>query len=231
MIEKNSTTSTNDDARALALAGAPHGEAVLARAQSLGRGRDGRAFASPAGGMYLSVVLRPTRAPAEWSLLPLVAGLAVVDALRGSAGHVVASLKWPNDVMVGDAKLGGVLVESRFDAHPFAVVGIGLNVEAAPVPEATSLRALGVAAHVDARGLADAVLARLLARVDEWERGGARAVMRDVRAAMGTLGRRVAWGEKEGRAVDVAEDGALVVEAGDGERVEVRVGDVRIRVL
>lgn len=226
LVEKEETASTNDDAHALAEAGAPHGAAVLAKRQTRGRGRAGRAFSSPEGGMYLSVVLRPAFPPAQWSLLPLAAGLAVVEELR--ARGYDAGLKWPNDVMLGGRKAGGVLVESRWGAAPHAVVGVGLNLREAPVPEATAL-----AGHGDSppgpRELAEALVARLVGRVDAWAREGPAGVVAGVRAACVTLGREVEWEKGEGVAVDVAEDGALVVRvAGGHERV--LAGDVRVRV-
>jgi len=225
LVEKEETQSTNDDARALALGGAPHGAAVLAARQRSGRGRDGRSFASPAGGLYLSVVLRPRAPVATWRLLPLLAGVATASALRPSG--VPAEVKWPNDVMLGAKKLGGILVESRLDARPFAIVGIGLNVARAPeaVPEATAL-----AAHArapDVRALAEAVRAGLLARVARLDEGGARAVLPEVRAYCGTLGRRVVWEKMEGVALDVDEDGALLVET-LGQKRRIVVGDVRV---
>ena len=225
LIEKEETQSTNDDAHALAQAGAASGTAVLALRQARGRGRAGRTFASPEGGLYLSVVLRPRLEPAQWSLLPLASGLAVVEELR--ARGFDAGLKWPNDVMLAGRKLGGILVESRWGREPFAVVGIGLNLTEAPVEEATALARHG--AVPERRTLAEALVARLVALVDAWARDGPADVLKGVRAACVTLGREVAWEKGEGVAVDVAEDGALVVRvAGGHERV--LAGDVRLRV-
>lgn len=222
--ELDETASTNDDAAALARAGAPHGEAVLARRQTRGRGRAGRSFVSPEGGLYLSIVVRPGRPPDEWSLLPLAAGLAVVEELR-ARGFGVA-LKWPNDVLLEERKLAGVLVESRWGQEPFAIVGIGLNLETSPVPDATCLAAHGAAPAP--RELAEALVARLLAIVARWNEAGRGAVLDGARAACVTLGRRVEWEKGEGLALDIAEDGALLVRTDEGER-RVVASDVRIR--
>jgi BirA family biotin operon repressor/biotin-[acetyl-CoA-carboxylase] ligase len=224
--EVDETGSTNDDARDLALVGAPPGTAVLARRQSRGRGRAGRAFASPDGGLYLSVVLRPRGVPpAEWGLLPLMAGTMVAAEL-GARGFD-ARVKWPNDVLVAGAKVGGILVESRWAGDPFAIVGVGLNIESAPLPDATCLAAHGAAP--DRRVLAEAIAARLVARVDAWEKQGRAPLLAEIRAACSTLGRVVEWEKGEGVAVDVDEDGALVVER-DSQRTRVVAGDVRVRV-
>lgn len=152
-----SVASTNDAARALALAGAAHGTAVIAREQTRGRGTKGRPWHSPAGlGLYVSFVVRgPEGGAGPWPhLLPLAAGLAAADAVRAAAG-VDARLKWPNDLVLGGLKLGGILAEavSSGPAGGFAVVGVGLNVGHGPAdfPEAlrgaaTSLRMAGAAA-------------------------------------------------------------------------------------
>ncbi|HUR67758.1 MAG TPA: biotin--[acetyl-CoA-carboxylase] ligase [Candidatus Thermoplasmatota archaeon] len=226
LVEKEETGSTNDDARELAAAGAPHGALVLAGAQRAGRGRAGRSFLSPVGGLYASVVLRPRAPPHHWSVLPLVVGAAAAGALRERGFPV--ELKWPNDLMIGGRKLGGVLVESRMGAEAFAIAGLGLNVAQAPrgVEHATALAEHG--APPEMRALAEAVRGALLARAARLDAEGPAGVLHEVRALCGTLGRRVVWEEGEGVAVDVAEDGALVVEV-DGAPARVVAGDVKLR--
>ena len=227
LVEKEETGSTNDDAREAALAGAPHGATFLAARQRAGRGRDGRSFLSPEGGLYMSVVLRPRAPPHHWSVLPLLVGAGAAAALRHQG--VPAELKWPNDLMLGGDKLGGVLVESRMGRESFAIAGIGLNLERAPadLPRATALATHGRVP--ERRALAEAVSGAVVARVARLDAEGARGVLPEVRALCGTLGRKVEWEKGEGVAVDVAEDGALVVEAA-GETQRVVAGDVRIKV-
>lgn len=168
-IERHeSLSSTNDRAIAAAEAGAAPGLIVLAAEQTAGRGRAGRAWASPRGNLFCSVLL-PARAVPPGGAASLLAGLAAHDAL---AQHVPAPhrllLKWPNDLMVGEAKLGGVLVEAGKTASgaPWLVAGIGANL--AQVPEGlgrpvTSLAALGAGASPErvAAALAEAFTARL----------------------------------------------------------------------
>ncbi len=124
------TGSTNSDALSAAHTGAPHGSVWLADAQSAGRGRGGHAWHSTAGeGIYVSVLLR-LKIPADrLLLLPLAAGLAAADAIRVITGLSI-DLRWPNDLLVGSYKAGGILVEahSESDAGSYAVVGIGINV-------------------------------------------------------------------------------------------------------
>lgn len=137
--------STNSELADRARAGAPEGTLVTTDHQVAGRGRLDRPWQSPArSGLAVSVLLRPDLVPAErWSWLPLVVGLAAAETVRKSGG-LDAMLKWPNDVMIGDRKLAGILVERvETGTGPGAVVGLGLNVslrrEELPVPHATSL--------------------------------------------------------------------------------------------
>jgi BirA family biotin operon repressor/biotin-[acetyl-CoA-carboxylase] ligase len=128
------TDSTNNDALAAGRGGAPHGSVYVADEQRAGRGRGGHGWRSAAGeGLYVSVLLRPEISAAVLPLVPLAAGLAAADAVR-SAASLHIDLRWPNDLMIGERKAGGILVEARTDAHPggsrvaMAVVGIGINV-------------------------------------------------------------------------------------------------------
>jgi len=124
------TDSTNTDAMAAARSGAPHGSVYFADEQLAGRGRGGHAWHSAAGeGLYVSVLLRPSVPPARLPLLPLIAGLAAADAIHRATG-LKADLRWPNDLLIGPRKAGGILVETRNSSEglPHAVVGIGINV-------------------------------------------------------------------------------------------------------
>ncbi len=129
-IEHDVVDSTSERAFAALTAGvARHGDVHLAREQTAGRGRRGATWASARdAGLYLSVVLRPDR-PVHPAALTIGAGLAVLEAARDAGAHA-ARLKWPNDVLVDDAKLAGILVETRGldPAAPHYVVGIGINV-------------------------------------------------------------------------------------------------------
>lgn len=117
------TDSTNRVAKALARQGAPHGTAVTALRQNAGRGRLGRAFFSPEGGIYLSMILRPDLAPVERTLLTPMAAVAVCRAVEKLCG-LSPRIKWVNDLYLRDKKLCGILCEAADDA---VIVGIGLN--------------------------------------------------------------------------------------------------------
>lgn len=167
--------STNDVARTLGLAGAPHGSAVAARKQTAGRGRRGHVWESPLGNVYLSVVLRPRVAPARLPGLAAACGVGALDGLRALAPSREPLLKWPNDILARKRKLAGILVEAvRGTAgDALAVCGIGVNVSAAPRDlAAVSLAELAPAASADAAsdvgGLAAALRDHIVARVDAW---------------------------------------------------------------
>ncbi len=125
-----STQSTNSDAMAAGRNGAPQGSVWFADEQTAGRGRGDHRWHSAAGeGLYVSVLLRPEYPAAHLALLPLAAGLAAADAVHAATGLTV-DLRWPNDLLIGPRKVGGILVESSISSRslPHAVVGIGVNV-------------------------------------------------------------------------------------------------------
>ncbi|MDP9396886.1 MAG: biotin--[acetyl-CoA-carboxylase] ligase [Actinomycetota bacterium] len=237
------TGSTNADVRAAALAGAPEGLVVVAEEQSQGRGRLGREWQSPPrAGLTFSVLLRPADVPAAaWGWLPLVVGVALATALRRHAG-VDALLKWPNDVLVAERKLAGVLVERVDDLDhvdgPAAVVGVGVNVlqraDELPVPTATSL-ALAGATSTDRAALLRAALHELAGRYGQWrvaagdvERAGLRAEYRDLSASLGRPVRISLpdGGLLEGTAADVDSSGRLVLRDAGGGIAALSAGDV-----
>ena len=217
--------STNARARELAREGASE-MLVVADEQTGGRGRLDRAWSSPSGGIYASLLIRPELPPARVPLLTLAAAVAVAET--ASDLGVDAGIKWPNDVLVGESerKLAGVLTEMEGEADrvSWVVVGIGLNANIAgeELPEgATSLRAeVGPVAR-------RTVLAGVIDRFDEL-RGSPDTVLDAWRAHALTLGREVRVETRTegivGRAVDVEGPGALVVETEGGTR-RIHAGD------
>jgi BirA family biotin operon repressor/biotin-[acetyl-CoA-carboxylase] ligase len=227
------TRSTSADVVAAARDGAAEGLVVIAEQQTAGRGRLDRQWESPPrAGLTLSVLLRPTVDIAHWGLLPLLAGLAVLEAVS-AVGYVDATLKWPNDVLVDDRKLGGLLVELAGDA---AVVGIGLNVstreEELPVATATSLLIAG--GVTDREPLAKELLRALVRRYRVWSdaAGDAASVLPAYRERCETIGAKIELtlpdgGVARGTAVDVDDVGRLVVvDEATGEEHTWLVGDV-----
>lgn len=227
-----SCTSTQDIAADLARRGAPEGTIVLAEEQKGGRGRLNRAWVSPRGGLWFTLVLRSVQIEIV-GLVSLALGVAVAKAVRGLYG-VDAKLKWPNDVLVGGKKLAGVLVESIVEGSEvcFLLAGVGINVNNELLPpvceSATSIREL-LGNPVPRVPL----LLRTLKEIDtvyaQLHSGLRDVVLNEWRALSVTLGRPVCVdthdGKYEGLAVDVDCSGGLIVEM-DGRRVTFYYGDV-----
>ena len=225
-----SVSSTNDLVATAARAGQPEGLVVVAEHQTGGRGRLDRQWVSPPrAGLTFSMLLRPAVPPAVRPWLPLLLATAAAEALSTRCDLDVA-LKWPNDLIVGGRKVGGVLAEASGDA---VVVGIGLNVstrrEELPRADATSL-ALETGGVVDRVPVLLAVLRAMGPAYTSWD-GDGESGARRYRARCDTIGRtvRVALpgdATLEGEAVDVDATGCLVVAAADGTRTAVSAGDV-----
>jgi BirA family biotin operon repressor/biotin-[acetyl-CoA-carboxylase] ligase len=222
--------STNDVARTLAEGGAPEGTVVLAREQTAGRGRLGRPWVSPPGGIWMSVVLRPIAAPHEVPRLSLAVGVAASRAVERACGLSVG-LRWPNDLVVARRKVGGILVEAGPDAL-WVVVGVGINanVPAAELPEgATSLLEVK-GSPVDRAALLQALLGELEILYEMFRGHDWATLLEWWRSRSTTLGRRVRVhvpsGVYEGVAEDVDEDGALVLRLPDGGCKRIVAGEV-----
>ncbi len=222
--------STNRYVLDASRSGAAPGLVVVADRQDAGRGRRGRTWSAPPGSSLLVSVLLATPGPGdEVHLLTMAAGLALLDAVRAVAGFD-AELKWPNDLVVGDRKLAGLLAETdvRDGRVHQVVVGLGCNVTWGGYPPELAETATAcdrVAGHpVDRDALLDALLASLAHQLDALGDVPAR-----YRSRLATLGRRVrvelAEGAREGVAVDVDDAGRLIVET-DDRRLVVSAGDV-----
>jgi BirA family biotin operon repressor/biotin-[acetyl-CoA-carboxylase] ligase len=237
-----STGSTNADLLARALAGEPEGVVLAAEEQTAGRGRMGRTWVSPPrAALMFSMLLRPAVPAARRGWLPLLAGLAVAEAVT-AVTRIPATLKWPNDLLAGEAKLCGILAESAGEA---VVVGVGLNVSTEPAElppprppalPATSLRAAGAPEQALDRGH---LLAAILAAFQRWyqawqdaqgdpDRSGLRTAYTERSATIGRRVRAELPGAKalSGSAVGVDADGRLLVRVSSGAEVAVAAGDV-----
>lgn len=200
--------STNDEGRALAAAGAPHGTLVTADEQTAGRGRQGRSWVAPAGTALLcSIVVREVE-----PLLPLRAGLAVADVAGGQ-------VKWPNDVWLAGRKVAGILVEGR-PAEGWAVIGIGVNVGSVAFPPDLA----EIATTLDRPGDVEAVLDELLESLGRWLPAPAADVVEALTGRDALRGRPVRWqgGEGVGDGIDAGgglrvrtPDGVVVLDAGE----------------
>jgi BirA family biotin operon repressor/biotin-[acetyl-CoA-carboxylase] ligase len=220
------TDSTNERARDLAIAGAPHGTLVTADEQTAGRGRQGRSWvASPGRALLMSLILRDLRE--EHALLPLSAAVAVSEACE-QAVSVECRIKWPNDVWIEGRKVAGILVEGR-PQEGWAILGIGLNVGTAAEEFPDELRDIATSLRAAAGDSppVEEVRAELLERLDAWTSRVAGEVIDAWRERDALRGRRVRWADGEGEATGIADTGALLVTTTDGE-VALDAGEVHL---
>ncbi|HEV2131468.1 MAG TPA: biotin--[acetyl-CoA-carboxylase] ligase, partial [Longimicrobiaceae bacterium] len=232
--------STNDVARELAERGAPHGTVVLAEEQLAGRGRAGREWQSPrALGLWLSLVLRSWQRE-EIALLPLLVGLAAAEALDCFATPAAVRLKWPNDLLLGERKLGGILCEAVWEAAApgFVIAGIGINLLQRPADFPAEIRATATSLvqvagqPPDRLEVAVAVVARVMASVSVPVRQLAGELLAQLACRDALRGREVvvtAGTEPvTGTALGIAPDGALLLRTTPGTLRRIRSGSVRL---
>jgi BirA family biotin operon repressor/biotin-[acetyl-CoA-carboxylase] ligase len=219
--------STQDEVHRLAAEGAPSGTVVVAAEQISGRGRRGRYWTSPIGGLWLSFLCRPTR-PLGVEVLSLRVGLAATEALAGVGGLPPVSLKWPNDLIVNDHKVGGILCEARWhgDILAWVAVGLGLNVRN-PLPGDAKVapgRLADWRPDLEPEHVLWPVVAALLP-LAETGSGLTTAELKSFAKQDWLLGRELAQPAR-GRAAGIDSDGALQVLKSDGQLVKVTSGSV-----
>ena len=234
VIVMETVTSTMDEAFRLGMDGCPEGTVVCAETQSKGRGRLGRVWTSPKEkGLYFSFVLRPTLPLNQLAQLTLMSAVALAEAIE-EVSELKPLIKWPNDILFGNQKLAGILTELRAESDQvkFVVVGIGINVNASLhqlTPGASSLKV--AAGHSFNRTMVFQAILRSL------EKGYLRLlkhefakVMEEWKKRSATLHRRVRItdpsGIIEGEAVDLDEDGALLIRRDNGVTIKKTAGDV-----
>ncbi len=230
----DSIASTMDAAFQLGVEGVGEGTVVCAESQTKGKGRLGRNWASPKGkGIYMSVILRPALTPADLTQLTLLGAVAVCEAV-GKFCDVPAKIKWPNDILVNNKKLAGILTESsaEMDRVRFVVVGIGVNVST-PLsqmpPHSTSIK------NETGKKVSRVVLMReILRSLESWYMtlggNGFASVITRWKELSSTLGRHIRLvdpsGNVEGEAIDLDEYGGLIIRGENGLKVKRMSGDV-----
>lgn len=231
--------STNDLAKEMAKAGAPHGTVILADHQTAGRGRMGRCFSSPAGkGIYLSVLLRPACRAEKLMHLTCAVGTVICDAIESAAG-IRPKLKWINDLILDGKKLGGILTELSLGKDglvDYAVIGIGINCgqDVSDFPQELHNSAVSLQMHTnkatDRAVLAAAMIEKLFRAELISDAAGLMAAYRKDCITLGsTITVLQAPAPYPAVALDVAEDGALLVRTEDGTVKKIQSGEVSIR--
>ena len=233
-------TSTNDLAKELAAQGADEGTVLIAETQIHGKGRLGREWISPKGGIWLSIILRPRIHPREVSRLTLMSGIAVAKTIRNLLG-LNATVKWPNDVLIGGKKVCGILTEARIKGNSidFVVVGIGVNanidVEAFPDHLRSCITSLRreLGKDIQREKFLRALLEELERRYEEFTQKGFHPILkewRDLSSLLGKYVKVVSFDEEiKGRAIDIDQNGALIIQLSNGSVRKVSSGDVTIR--
>lgn len=218
-----------DVARQMARNGCENFTVVIAGTQMKGRGRLDRVWTSAAGGLYFTVVLRPNVSLAQCPLISFAASLELAQTIRDFY-HIAASVKWPNDILVHDRKLSGMLseMETQSEMVSFINIGIGININNMPPPDmptAVSLRSL-TGKTLSRKAFLAAYLDRLEKRLSSRDLS---TVIPDWKKVAATLGRKVTvatrLGVTEGTAVDVDDSGALKVQTADGSIKKIYYGD------
>ena len=236
------TDSTNDRLKALARQGAPHGTVLIADRQSGGHGRMGRSFHSPGGvGIYFSILLRPQCTPGQLMHLTCAVAVAMCDAVEAATG-LRPGIKWTNDLVHGKRKLGGILTELGLSAKgtvDYAIIGIGINCcqkhedFAEDIRDVAASLAMVTGKKIDRAKVAAAMMEALF-QMDQVLLTEKQAILERYRKDCITIGQEVSLlraGEavRRGRAVDMDDEGALIVEFADGHLETVNSGEVSIR--
>ena len=220
--------STNTEAKALARQGAAHGTAVVAAMQTDGRGRMGRSFFSPEGSVYLSVILRPQLPAQDLMHLTCAAAVAAVNAIAALTG-IQPGIKWINDLVLNGKKLGGILTELSIDPKTqlaeFAIIGIGVNCTHVPPEVADMATCLDIDPAV--------LCAKLIEELSRMELADKAAMLASYRSHCITLGQQVkiSGSQLQGEALDVDENGGLIIRLTDGRQITVDSGEVSVRGL
>lgn len=230
----DSLSSTMDVAFQLGMQEAKEGTVVVSESQTKGRGRLGRSWVSPKGkGVYMSIILRPDLFPSSVAQLTLLSAIALCEAVQRVSG-LQPQIKWPNDLLIDNKKLAGILTElsAEMDRIRFVVVGIGVNVNTAPTmlpSHATSLKA-----QTNQTISRIQLIQEILLRMEEWytqlkSKGFAPVQERWKKLSL-TLGKRIrihdSYGDIEGQAVDLDKDGGLIIREDSGILVKRMSGDV-----
>lgn len=231
LLVRESAASTNDEVRALAKSGHPHGLVLLALEQTAGRGRRGAAwFASAGDSLAFSILVRPDEPQALWPRLALAAGLAVAEAVESFGA--ATGIKWPNDVWIAGKKTAGILVEA---AHDCAIVGIGLNVNTRHFPD--EVRDIATSIHLETGNSAarSDVLGAIIRRFAIRHRqigSSFDSLLDGVRERCVLTGHRItlkaAAGPLEGTAEGIAPGGELLVRTDSGIQPILQADEVRI---
>lgn len=234
LLSFDTLDSTNEEAKRLAKGGGCHGAVVWAKKQSAGKGRLGRKWVSQEGNLFVSVLLQPSKPVNQMPQLSFVAAMAVIESIRPLLVDGKAlQCKWPNDILLGGKKLGGILLESfkTEDGGTWAVVGVGVNVDGFPPRTdfpATCLKEAGVEL-VSAKIILSRFIYHFIESYNDWNTKGFAPLRKRWLASAWGMGdeicARLPDGELRGIFEGIDEHGALILDAG-GKKQHVMAADV-----
>jgi len=240
ILHYDEVSSTQDIATELAIGGVPEGTLVITEMQTKGRGRKGRTWISlPEGGVYFSLILRPNVKPSQAAQIPLLAGVALIKAIK-QITSLQPLIKWPNDIIIGKKKVGGILTEmsSEIDGVNYIVLGIGLNVNtpSSLLAEQTAGIATSLideyGEYISRAKLVQSFLSEFEIIYKKYLAAGFTSIREEWQALNNTIGSwvRVSDGVKdiEGQAIDIDNDGFLLVKKRNGDISRIISGDVSI---
>lgn len=242
IVSLNSTESTNMLAKEMAVEGSKEGTVIIADEQTGGKGRMGREWISPPQkGIWMSIILRPSIAPAK---APLITSMAAIAAIRGieKVTRLKPSIKWPNDILIGDKKVCGILTEMQgdMDIIQFVVVGIGINanLDLEDFPKELKDRATSLKLECGELVMRADIVREILREFEDLynkytETGDSQSIISAISKNSATIGKKVRVTgvnmDLEGVAVAIADDGALMVMLDDGQIQKIMSGDVSVR--
>ena len=231
LIAKDTVGSTNEEAKRLAMHKASEGVVVLAKEQTAGHGRRSRNWYSPRGNLFCSIILKPEKLLSESSQVSFVATVALVEALDKLCG-LKACCKWPNDVLINDKKLSGLLLEVSGEEQNVIILGLGVNVSKSPDKEvlypATSLKKEGV--DVSVESMLEAFLFSFNSWYEIWKKEGfekvGKAWLSNAKGVGEKITVRLPATTFQGIFKGLDKDGALLLETPDGKTKKITAGDV-----
>mgnify|MGYP000404828221 CR=1 FL=1 len=234
----DSIDSTNAQAKRQALSGAPNGSLFIAERQTGGKGRLGRAWESPSGtGLWFSVLLRPDSLPVQVTGITLLAGLTVCRAIRKQT-KAPAMIKWPNDIVIGNKKVCGILTEmaAEIDRIEYVVVGIGINANIEKFPDELSVKATSLRMECGRPVARIELLQEILKEFEEIlcdDIDRPEAILTEYKAHCVSLNRTVGFTRNQqsvsATAVDVSPAGELIVRCEDGSLLPINAGEVTVQ--
>lgn len=238
LLTYDAIDSTNEEAKRLALSGGQHGAVCWAKKQTNGKGRLNRKWVSEEGNLYCSFLLKPQHLVKDFTQIPFVAALAVARAINPVFEEKNAiSLKWPNDILLNDKKLGGILVETvnAQSKFPWVVVGIGLNIEHFPKDTslaATSLKDAGVEI-ISAKIILSRIMNCFFPLMDEWEDKGFDDIKNEWEKHAAYKQEKVSFKQNDmsaqGTFIGINYDGECIIKAEDDTLHSFQAGDLTLR--